>query len=70
MAAFYTLPPSRLRRAMRARPHETTNALTAAITTPSRRAQAVFFTVTHHRWRAMLSPPRLPALWGGFDASA
>lgn len=28
------------------------------------------FYITHHRWRAMLSPPRLPALWVGFNAGA
>nr|DAJ52113.1 MAG TPA: hypothetical protein [Caudoviricetes sp.] len=70
MAAFYTPPPSRLRRATRARPHQTTNEPTATMTAPSRRAQTIIFIITHHRWRAMLSPPRLPALWVGFNAVA
>nr|DAO70278.1 MAG TPA: hypothetical protein [Caudoviricetes sp.] len=30
-------------------------------TAPSRRAQTIIFNNAHHRWRAMLSPPRLRA---------
>ncbi|MDJ6382016.1 hypothetical protein LEC97_24245, partial [Salmonella enterica] len=53
-----------------AQPHPTTNEPTATMNEPSRRAQTIIFNITHHRWRAMLSPPRLPTLWGGFNAVA
>ncbi|ECC9410458.1 hypothetical protein DPP11_01260 [Salmonella enterica subsp. enterica] len=46
------------------------NEPTATTKAPSRRAQTIIFIITHHRWRAMLSPPRLPALWGGSNAIA
>ncbi len=67
---FHTPPPSRLRRAVRAQQHPTTNESTATTNAPSWRAQTIIFIITHHLWRAMLSPPRLPALWIGFNASA
>ncbi|EPL1955883.1 hypothetical protein JRB55_004918, partial [Citrobacter freundii] len=53
--------------------HEHTRPPTKATATtiaPLRAAQTIIFIITHHLWRAMLSPPRLPALWVGFNAVA
>jgi hypothetical protein len=60
MAAFSYPPPSRLRRATRARPHPTTNEPTQSRPAPSRRAQTIIFIITHHLWRAMLSRHACP----------
>nr|DAL76557.1 MAG TPA: hypothetical protein [Caudoviricetes sp.] len=58
----------RLRRTTRHLTTRQTSAPTRKATAPPRRAQARKNKCCHHVWRAVLSPPRLPALWGGFNA--